>query len=616
MKYFKKIIYISLSIIFLIACQTSNMQRTRAPQYKSPPGLPENLWVSKDFNKQLDSILSYYKQAGQKLAEGDTIGAEIYFDQSFEIVAQFSDEDRAALQKWVDYDSVFRKMNHEYEEIYQNSTVTLEAEEVREAITDYEEISLSDSALNGNGVLVDSSGDVPITLNKKVRLALKYFQTKGRYVFSKWLQRSGKYLPMVQKIFEEYNLPPELAYVAMIESGFNPKARSYARAVGMWQFISATGRYYGLRHNWWFDERRDVIKSTHAAAQHLGHLYERFGDWYLAMSGYNCNPRKVEYNMRRYKTRDFWKLKRLPRQTRNYVPTFLAAVIIAREPEKFGFFVDKVRPVQMDTVKISESVDLNVVANLVDTSYAYIKEINPAVLRWVTPPGIKDFTLYLPAGSKEKFKQGYAKIPDKKKRSWVRHRIRSGETLSTIARKYHTSMSVLRSINKLRGSFIRAGKYLLIPVPQNKAQYYAYNARRSVKSKRRSHSGAVVKNVAGHKKVTYLVKAGDTLGEIAENFHTRASKIRAWNGLSYGQYIKPKQKLNIWIPENAGDVKNKLSKSKKTKEEPGVYYTVKTGDTLWDIAKKYGVTIRELRKLNKMRGSRIRPGDRLRVAKN
>ncbi len=300
----------------------------------------------------------------------------------------------------------------------------------------------------------------------------------------------------------------------------------------------------------------------------------------------------------------------------NYVPTFLAAVIIAREPEKFGFFVDKVRPVQMDTVEISESVDLNVVANLVDTSYAYIKEINPAVLRWVTPPGIKDFTLYLPAGSKEKFKQGYAKIPDKKKRSWVRHRIRSGETLSTIARKYHTSMSVLRSINKLRGSFIRAGKYLLIPVPQNKAQYYAYTASRSVKSKRRSHSGAVVKNVAGHKKVTYMVKAGDTLGEIAENFHTRASKIRAWNGLSYGQYIKPKQKLNIWIPENAGDVKNKLSKSKKTKKEPGVYYTVKTGDTLWDIAKKYGVTIRELRKLNKMRGSRIRPGDRLRVAKN
>ena len=608
---------ILISTLIITSCQIGHVKKAKLQEYKAPSGLPSNLWVSRQFNEQLDSILSYYKQAGKKLAEGDTIGAEIYFNQSFEILAQFSDEDRSALQHWVDYDSIFRKMNREYEEIYQNSTLTMEAEEIREAITDYEEISLADSALNGNGHMIDTSGAMPITLNKKVRLALKYFQTKGRRVFTKWLQRSGRYLPLVENIFKEYNLPEELAYIAMIESGFNPKARSYARAVGMWQFISATGRYYGLRHNWWFDERRDVLKATRAAAEHLSHLYDRFDDWYLAMSGYNCNPKKVEYNMRRYKTRDFWKLRRLPRQTKNYVPTFLAATIIAREPEKFGFFVDKMEPLQIDTVLISEAVDLNVVARLVDTTYKYIKEINPAVLRWVTPPGIKNFTLYLPAGKKDKFKAAYAKIPDKKKRSWVRHRIRSGETLSTIARKYHTSMSVIKSINKLRGSFIRAGRYLLIPVPQNKAHYYAYKSRSGSKNKKsRLSSGRRIKNVAGHKKIIYEVKPGDTLGEIAEKYRTRASKIRSWNGLYYGQYIRPKQKLNIWIPENAGDIRKKLSRKREKSEQSGAYYTVKTGDTLWDIAKKYGVTIMELRKLNNMRGSRIRPGERLRVSKN
>jgi membrane-bound lytic murein transglycosylase D len=256
-----------------------------------------------------------------------------------------------------------------------------------------------------------------------------------------------------------------------------------------------------------------------------------------------------------------------------------------------------------------------VIAKITGTPYSQIKDLNPAVLRWVTPPGVKNFTLYLPKGKKEQFKEGYAKIPDKDKRSWVRHKIRNGETLSTIARKYHTSTRILKSINKVRGSMIRAGRYLLIPVPQNKAHYYSYIAKSSSKSKKRS-SAKIVKNVAGHKKVVYEVKPGDTLGEIAETYSTRASKIRAWNGLRYGQFIKPKQKLVIWVPKNREDLKKQFSSGKKKQLKKGTYYTVKRGDTLWDIAKKYNISIQELRKLNNMRGSRIRPGDRIRVSKN
>jgi membrane-bound lytic murein transglycosylase D len=252
---------------------------------------------------------------------------------------------------------------------------------------------------------VDSSRGLPITLNYKVRLAIKYFQTKGRGVFTRWLERSGKYEPLIDEMLERYQMPRDLKYLAMIESGFNPNAYSYAHAAGMWQFISSTGRYYGLRNDWWFDERRDVLKSTEAAVRHLRDLYDQFGDWYLALAGYNCSPSKVHRNIRRYNSRDFWKLKRLPRQTRNYVPTFLAATIIANDPKKFGFYVDKTKPVEFDSVHISESVDLNVIAKLVDTSYSHIKELNPAVRRWVTPPGVKDFAIYLPKGKKHSLRK-------------------------------------------------------------------------------------------------------------------------------------------------------------------------------------------------------------------
>lgn len=609
-------ITIILALIITVGCQSSAVKTNVVNRPEFMEKVPDNLWVSDTFIDKADSVINYYRIARIKLNEKDTIGAEIFYEQAFEILSNFSEQDRITLQHWDHYDTLFMALSDEYEKIYLAKNMTMEAEEVREDIIEMVELDIADSVLFGKGTVIDSSGDIPITINNKVRMAIKYFQTKGRVVFTKWLERSSKYEELINKIFVSKGVPKDLSYVAMIESGFNPNARSYARAVGMWQFISATGRYYGLRHDWWFDERRDVIKSTNAAAEHLNDLHKRFGDWYLALAGYNCNPKRVEYNMRRYDTRNFWKLRRLPRQTRNYVPTYLAATIIAKNPKKFGFFVDKKEPILTDIVQISESVDLNVVANIVGTKYSVIKELNPAVLRWVTPPGVTDFNLYLPKGTKEKFLNGYSKIPDNKKRSWVRHRIKNGETLSTIAEKYHTSISVIKSTNKLRKNLIRAGKYLIIPVPQNKSHYYTYKAPTKTRSKYRT-TAKRIRNVPGHKKITYIVKKGNTLGEIAELYNTRASKIRAWNGLPYGRHIYPKQKLAIWIPENYDRIKANVRKNIKLNERnEGTYHVVKRGDTLWDIAKKYDLSISDLKKLNKMRSSFIKPGDRLKVTKN
>ena len=620
MKRLLKIALIAGSIGLLASCQFNQIRRAHYSQVRPlPQSLPDSLWASENLVNRMDSLKSYYRDAQRKLSEQDTMGAQIYFDQAYEQLSELSDEDRNTLTYWTEYDTLIRNMDQQYQQLYPANQAEQEAEEVREDIAKFEELSFPDSVLYGEGTVIDSSGPIPITINNKVRLAIKYFQTKGRRIFTKWLKRSGRYETLIKPILKEEGVPEDLFYLAMIESGFQPRARSYARAVGIWQFISSTGRHYGLRHNWWFDERSDVIKSTRAAAKHLKSLFNRFGDWYLAMAGYNCNPRKVEYNIRRYHTRNFWKLRRLPRQTKNYIPTFLAAIIISKKPNKFGFYVEKDPPIQVDSINISEAVDLNVIAKLVDTTYSYIREINPAVLRWVTPPGIKDFTLYLPKGKKDRFIAGYAKIPDNKKRSWVRHRIRSGETLSTIARKYHTSMSVIRSINKLRGSFIRAGHYLLIPVPQNKAYYYASrNSRRSSAHRRssRRHSSrrrSYASHAPGAKRVVYQVKPGDTIGEIAEKYHTRASKIRAWNGLRYGEFIYPKQNLVIWVNKQIGSPTKDIVRAQ---DDKATYYTVKTGDTLWDISKKYGLTIEKLKRLNNMRSVRIRPGDKIKVSEN
>jgi membrane-bound lytic murein transglycosylase D len=572
--------------------------------------LPEDIYLVEDIKTSVDSIHLYYQHALNSLDFQDTIGAKIYFERAFNVISDFEESTKSVLMEWGAYDSLIHNINDVYGKIDPQFVFDQEAEEIRHELTNMEEEAFGDMT-DSTFVQVEVDSDlytIPIQVNRRVELAMKYFQTKGRKVFQIWLERSGRYDDLIKNILREKKLPIDLYYLAMIESGFNPNAYSYARASGLWQFIYATGSYYGLRSNWWFDERRDPLLATRAAANHLNDLYNRFEDWYLALAGYNCNPKKIERRMRQYNTRDFWKLKRLPRQTRNYIPTFLAARIIAENPRKYGFYVEKMAPVEYDTVKISECVDLSIVAQCVNSSFDEIKSLNPAIKRWCTPPGIKDFTLNLPKGKKEEFEENYKNVPNEKKRSWVRHRVRSGESLSEIAGKYRTTIAIIKSQNNLRGTLIRAGQYLVIPVPQNKNYYTSYKtyATRSVKRKPQK-----INSVKGHKKITYIVKKGNTLGQIAEDYNTRASRIRAWNGLYYGENIYPKQKLYIWIPQTL----NFALKEKQVDEvlPQGTYHIVKRGDTLWDIARRYDISIENIKSWNNKHSNKIKPGERLKI---
>ena len=309
---------------------------------------------------------------------------------------------------------------------------------------------------------------IPIVMNKKVENAINFFQNKGRKVFTIWLERGNHYIPYLKSIIQEEGMPEDLVYLAMIESGFKPHAYSYAHASGIWQFIASTGKIFGLNIDWWYDERRDPEKATRASMKYLRALYTEFDDWYLAMASYNCGEGKVRRHVQKYGTKDFWKLTRLPRQTRNYVPTYIAAAMIAKDPAKYGFLEPEYKQFEpVDSVLITECVDLEQIAKFSGTDVKTISNLNPAVTRWCTPPD-QEIWVKLPAGSNVNITEDLKNLPPSERRRWVRHKVRPGEALSTIARSYGTTMAAICDVpeNKIRNrNKIRAGKVLNIPVP-------------------------------------------------------------------------------------------------------------------------------------------------------
>jgi membrane-bound lytic murein transglycosylase D len=291
-----------------------------------------------------------------------------------------------------------------------------------------------------NEALPDS--DIPLTLNSKVNYFINFFQHKGHGFFAKWLSRSERYIPIMKEILRKEGMPEDLVYLAMIESGFTPHAVSVANAVGPWQFISGTGKRYDLKINDWIDERRDPIKSTVAAALYLKELYALFNnDWYLAAAGYNAGENKILRAINMYETRDFWEISKgsyLKRETKDYVPKLLAAAIIAKEPAKYGFADIAYLPaMDLDTVEVTARTDLDLIARLTDVPYNTLRELNPELRRWCTPPDYPKYLLKLPKGKKELFVAELAKVPEDQRYTeriaYSRYKAKKQDTLKSVA---------------------------------------------------------------------------------------------------------------------------------------------------------------------------------------
>jgi membrane-bound lytic murein transglycosylase D len=287
--------------------------------------------------------------------------------------------------------------------------------------------------------------------------------------FTKYLSRSGKYIRMMKNIMKEEGLPEDMAYLPLVESGFNTKAYSRKRAAGPWQFISATGKRYGLRVDWWVDERRDPVKSTRAAARYLKDLHDMFGSWSLAMAAYNAGEGKVRRALGRTRNGNYWSLlstRHIRRETKNYVPNFIAARLIAIDPGKYGFLdVAYESDYVFDEVELQSPLTLDVIAKCAESNVNEIKDLNPELRRWSTPPDVQHYRLRIPRGMREKFLLNLSKIPEGKRFTVHVYHVRRGDTVSEIANNTGVPQRVIISYNKLnRRGFITVGQKLLIPV--------------------------------------------------------------------------------------------------------------------------------------------------------
>lgn len=395
--------------------------------------------------------------------------------------------------------------------------------------------------------------DIPVELNDAVVAYIRFFQTDAREHFTRWLARSGRYIPMMRQVLEKQGLPLDLVYLSMIESGFSSYAYSFAKAAGLWQFVVGTSRRYGLVTDFWVDERRDPAKSTAAAARYLRDLRERFhGDWYLAWAGYNAGEGRVVRAIRREGTRDFWRMmgkgRTLRAETRHYVPKLIAAALIAKHPERFGFHIDYEQPPEVEEALVPDATDLHVIAQAAGITFEQIHDLNPELRRFCTPPG--GFRLRLPKGARDTFVANYQKLDARDRLSFVEHRMEKGEPLNKIARAYGVSESAILRTNGVKSyRQLKPGRMLVIPMAS---------------ASRGLLAGSQLEE--RHKRLARTVVAAAT----AHLVPARQDAVRA------------------------------------VAKDQGALYTVRPGDSLWTIAARFSTTVEKLRRLNNLTGKRAR----------
>ncbi len=387
--------------------------------------------------------------------------------------------------------------------------------------------------------------DIPVELNDAVVAYIRFFQTDTRAHFARWLARSTRYIPMMRQVLEKHGLPLDLVYLSMIESGFSSYAYSFAKAAGVWQFVVGTSRRYGLLTDFWVDERRDPVKATEAAAKYLKDLRHRFhGDWYLAWAGYNAGEGKVDRAIRKEKTTDFWRMmgkgRTLRAETKHYVPKLIAAALIAKHPERFGFHVDYEQPPEVDELFVPDATDLHVLAKTAGIDFEQFHDLNPELRRFCTPPG--GWTIRLPKGSRESFLAAYEKLAPNDRLSFTEHRVEKGEPIGKIARAYGvTEAAILRTNGMKNYKQIKPGKLLVIPMAGASRGLLAGSQLEDRRGRAQRMQGRTVVAVAqaapAPKRVAangalYTVRPGDSLWTIAAKFSTTVDKLKRLNGLN------------------------------------------------------------------------------------
>lgn len=435
--------------------------------------------------------------------------------------------------------------------------------------------------------------------HERVAYFVDRYQHSARESFARWLKRGGRYEPMIRAKLHEAGLPEDLTYLALIESGYDPNAYSHAAAVGMWQFMTSTAKSTGLRVDWWVDERRDPVRSTDGAIKFLKYLNDQFGSLYLAAAAYNGGPGRVQRGLTRYadeldgETGDdaFFALAEtdyLRRETRDYVPRLIAAALIAKDPTRYGFAVDYDAPLVYDTARVGPATPLAAVAKAADTSVSAIIELNPEILRGMTPP--KDsFTVRIPQGAGVAFDSVLAELPKAERTAWTRATTKKGETITRLARRADVSTKELRWYNPTlhvsRSGRVSAGRAVMFPS-------------KAVVAAALNVPDPSIERYGSHSSTTHVVKRGESLGVIARRYHTSVKSIMRLNHLRKS-IIYPGQVLAV-----RGSSRSRTASS-------GNVHIVRSGESLWSIARKYDTTVKELKRLNGLGSDNLRAGQKL-----
>ena len=516
--------------------------------------------------------------------------------------------------------------------------------------------------------------DIPVEMRGEVAQWIGFFQRSGRKYFRHYLGRSTRYIPVMRDILRQEGIPEDTVFLSMIESGFSTMAYSWARASGPWQFVEHTGQRYGLRVDFWVDERRDPIKSTRAAAKYLRALHDEFGDWYLAWAGYNAGENKIRKGIIKYDTHDFWQMcteKRFFRnETKNYVPKLIAAALVTKHASQFGFTKDEIEweePLETDEVKVVNATDLNVLAKAADCSVDDLKLLNPELKRWLTPPATdeKPYVLRVPKGHKVAFDENYPRVAPKERMQFKIVRVKKGDTLSKIAlenRSYPEAVMRMNGLTSVRK--LRIGTELMVPVSSQAALAKIDDDTKAGKRKKydasdeipagqptgpQQASGTVVhRQVDGKDQVTYGVASGDNLWLISQKFGVSVDELKGWNNLKgkrpklaigqqlvlYPRALPPASPKPATTPSpavNSAPVQlastNAPAPAAAPKPPPvdavpdkvtvegnkkHIVHTLAPGDSLWSLSQRYGVSVDELKKLNHVsKHKKLRAGDTL-----
>ncbi len=549
MNFDKKILFGVIAVVlafFIVSCSTTN-QYSKNP---SSPGLSASASDHSTHSKGSESngghksITCYLIPkcfSGKKDRESSSSDDETYSDQQkLEDALELCEESQRLWQKG-SVDEAIEALDRSYNLILNVQTDSRKPEQLQE-VDDLRYLiakRIVEIYTSRTRKKLGENVAIPLVMNSYISREIKVFQTVERKFFIEAYKRSGKYRPFIVSEIRKAGLPEELSWLPLIESGFRVKALSRARALGLWQFIASTGYRFGLKRDQWVDERMDMVASTKAAVNYLKALHELFGDWTTALAAYNCGEFNVLHAIRSQHINyldNFWDLyPRLPLETARYVPRFLAVLHIIHNPKKFGFNLPLPDPpLRFETVKISKQVSLEALAKKVGISYSLLKDLNPELRYGVTPN--YPYEVKIPTGTGSLILAHINEVPVWKPkyvyryRGYVRHRVRHGETLAKLARRYGTSVRRIKALNRIRNPRrLRVGRVLKIPV--GRKRYYRTARRRSV-----YHKG---------RKVSYRIKPGDTLWKLAKTFNVSVAHIKRINGLKSNK-LKPGQVIRIY----------------------------------------------------------------------